>query len=541
MISMLKMILADDEVIVRNGLKKALHWEEFGIEIVAEAGDGLEALELCRRHNPDILFIDIRMPIMDGLEVALKLRKMESNIRIIIISGIQDFNYAKTALDLNAEGYVLKPVKIPELAETIKKVSNKIKFERNRQAEMSNLKQQLHEHFPVIREKFLRSLVLGAYQDEAQIRDKLTYFKMNFDIRESVMVAVLQIDDYSIISETAPEEEKQLLSFSVLNIAEELLSNYNAGTVFCLNENEFIMLLNQSSFLNGKYMEACEEIVSSLDKFLHISVSIGIGRSVGNMLSVNSSYTDACSALQYKFYTGKGSILDINDINIMNDVNANSIVNFNIYDIENQLMNHIKSGNSEIISNIIGKLFRGLRSGSNVPVDYVQSICVEMVCIASRTVQDMGANPEDIIGKLSGVLDLIYKKENIDELQKYMADIFIDITLYISKKYNQKNSRVISRIREIIEERYYENISVAKISEEVFLTPNYISMMFKQEMNETISEYLTKVRMEQAKKLLKSTDLRILEIAEKVGYEDANYFSKVFKKYTGILPQKFRS
>jgi two-component system response regulator YesN len=126
---MLKMIIADDEQIVRNGLKKIFPWEEFGIEIIAESANGQETLELCNQLCPDILFTDIRMPLMDGLEVALKLREQGSNIKIIILSGVQDFNFAKTAMDINAEGYILKPIKINELKEVIKKVIRNISME----------------------------------------------------------------------------------------------------------------------------------------------------------------------------------------------------------------------------------------------------------------------------------------------------------------------------------------------------------------------------------------------------------------------------
>lgn len=538
---MLKMIIADDEAIVRNGLKKVIRWENFGIEIIAEAMDGQEAFELCQQLQPDILFTDIRMPIMDGLEVAMKLKELHSTISVIIISGMQDFNYAKTALDISAEGYVLKPINVDELHEVIKKVVNRIKLERNRQSEMIHLKQQLHEHFPVIREKFLRSLVLGAYANELQIQSKLQYFQLPFQWNESFMVSVLQIDDYSKTIESTSEEDKQLLSFSVSNIIEEILTNYNAGVSFCLNENEFILIFNQNAQTNKKYTEICEEAVSCLDKFLNISVSVGVGRWVNRVLSLNSSYTDARTALQYKFYTGRNSILDISDINIMNDINSGSVDGSCLYKNENQLMNFIKLGDCDGVSKTVTGMFDDLCADRNKPVDYIQSVCVELVCITSRTVQDLGENLDSIAGTRSGILEAIYKKESAYELKGYILAVFIKIAEYFSQKYNQKNARVINRIKEIIEQRYREDISVAKISEEVYLTPNYISMIFKQEMKETISEYITKTRMEQAKILLKTTDLRILEVAEKVGYEDAHYFSKVFKKYTGILPQKYRS
>lgn len=537
---MLKMILAEDETAVRRGLKNIIPWEKLGIEIISEAVNGQEAFDLCQELKPDILFTDIRMPIMDGLELAVKLKEVKSSIRIVFISGAQDFNYAKTALDVDADGYILKPVKINEVTEVFQKVVSWIKFERNRQSEVTHLKQQQNEYFPVIREKFLQNLLMGAYSDKTQIKDKIKYFKLPYDVNESLLVSVMQIDDYSKTTENTSEEDKQLLSFSVTNIVDEIVSNYSSGISFCLNESEFVIIFNQSVQVNGKYNEICEELTTCLSKFLNISISIGIGTWVEGISSINSSYKDARTALQYKFYTGKSSVLDINDINIINNTTVESLNSSQIYETENQLMGFIKLGDIEGASNVLDSLFNNLCSDRNVPVDYIQSICVEIICIASRTTKEIGQNLSGIFGNQAAIIEEIYRKENVEALRLYISDTILRVCEYFSKKYSQKNSKVILTIKDIIDQRYSEDLSIAKISEEVFLTPNYISMIFKQEMNETITNYIIKVRMETAKNLLKSTDMKILEISRKVGYEDPHYFSKAFKKYTGTHPQKYR-
>jgi two-component system, response regulator YesN len=538
---MLKMIIADDESIVRHGLRNVIQWENFGIEVVAEAADGQEALDACLELNPDILFTDIRMPMLDGLEVAMKLKELKMNIRVVIISGAQDFNYAKTALDADAEGYVLKPVNIDDLSDVFKKVVNRIKLERNQQSEVTQLKQQLHEHFPLIRENILRNMIHGVYVNAQEINKKMQFYNIPLQTDGDHLVSVLQIDDYSRYTDNLTEEDRQLLIFSIHNIIEEIMNNYNAGIVFSTNENEFVMIFNHNAQSGRKYTEICEEITLCLRKFLDVSVSIGIGRSVGSILSVNLSYKDAATALQYKFYTGKNSILDINDIHIMNEFNPSNIDSSNLYEYENQLMNFVKLGDCESVQKTISNIFDEICSSRNIPIDYVQSIWVEIVCIASRNIRDLGENPDSITGSCSMILEEIYRKENADDLKKYISGIFAEITHYFSKKYNQKNIAIINKIKEIIAKRYNEDLSVAKISGEIYLTPNYISQIFRKETGETITQNITKIRMEQAKKLLKSTDFKILEISEKVGYEDSHYFSKAFKKYTGVHPQKYQS
>ncbi|OCT15025.1 hypothetical protein A8709_12965 [Paenibacillus pectinilyticus] len=535
---MLTMIIADDEFIVRDGLSNSVNWEELGVKVIAEAVDGQEALELCQELKPDILLTDIRMPLVDGLEVAMKLKEWESDIRVIIISGIQDFNYAKTALDIHVEGYILKPVRINVLVEMVTKVVHRIKMERNLHSEMTHLKQQLHEHFPLIREKFLRNLIWGVSSTEKEIHAKLSFYQLPLRAEESHLVSVLQIDDYDTITENKSEEDKQILSFSVSNIVEEIISSTHSGVSFCANENEFVLIFNSNMEGTNRHTEICEEILACLRKYLKISISIGIGRPVNNILAIHSSYKDACMALKYKFHTGKNSILHISDIYSINDISANTVDRSNFYDKENLLMNAIKLGDSSGVSNILRSMFDQLR---NMPVDYIQSICLEMVCIASRTAQDLSEDLDHIVGKRSSIFESIYKKENAQDLNNYISNLFNLMAQYFSNKYNQKNTKVIQKMMDIIKLRYKEDISVMKISEEIYLTPNYISLIFKQETGVTITEYITSLRMEDAKNLLKSTNLKILEIAEKVGYENPHYFSTVFKKYTGIHPQKYRS
>jgi two-component system, response regulator YesN len=193
-----------------------------------------------------------------------------------------------------------------------------------------------------------------------------------------------------------------------------------------------------------------------------------------------------------------------------------------LYDNESLLMNSLKLGDMEGVSKTLGTMFEQLK---NMPVDYIQSICVEMVCIASRNAQDLSENLYSIVGMRSVIFESIYKKENASDLQSYMSTLFVNAAHYFSRKYNQKNTKVINRMKEIIEQRYREDISVIKISE----------------TGKTITEYITMIRMEEAKTLLKSTNLKILEVAEKVGYENSHYFSTIFKKNTGIHPQKYRS
>ncbi|OCT15131.1 hypothetical protein A8709_13555 [Paenibacillus pectinilyticus] len=535
---MLKMIIADDEYNVRRGLAKVLSWESLGIEIVGEAEDGEEALEMCRQYQPEILLSDIRMPFIDGLQLTSKLKEEGCRARVIFISGIQDFDYVKSALQLNADGYVLKPVKLEELQAVVSKVVDSIQSERKRLMTEEKLKLQLAQSLPALREKFLNQVIAGFSDNEQSLWDKATYYQIPFKRDDSICIAVIQMDDYKLAVEKFTEENKQLLFFAIHNVVEELINSHKSGLCFTnINDNEFIMLLHFPEEANGAIIEYCEEIVNCINKFLKIPVSIGIGNPVKELVSLQSSYMEAKYALQYTFYTGKNSILSIQDLAAEG---SDSPPN-HIYTFEYKLLSNVKLGFAEGITVALEQLFAPFKQQTQYSVDYVRHIAAELLFSLSRMMYEMEEVFDELISSKLEVLKSIEQARNIDEMQVLLENIFLKATIHFEKRHTSKNSRVTQKIKEVINRRYMEDINTKILSEEVFLTPNYISQIFKQETGDTITEYINKHRIEVAKELLKSPDLKVLEVSEMVGIENPQYFSTLFKKYTGMHPGKYRA
>lgn len=533
---MIRMVIADDEYIVREGLKNIDLWKEQGIEIVGDACDGREAYELCVNLQPEILFTDIRMPIMDGLEVAMKLRESQSHIKVIMLSGIQDFNYVKTAMDINAEGYILKPIKIDELRNVIAKVTNSIKMEKNREHEITVLEQELRNSIPIIRENFLRNLISGFHQNETDLKEKLDYLDIPLGSNESVITAVFKIDEYEDVAVNYSEKARQLLNLSVVNIIKKTITGYGMGIGFAAKENEFVIIYNQKSQLMRKYIEASEEVMECVNKFTNKTLSVGIGRVVSQLGDAYISYKEALDALQYRFYTGNESLISIYDIY----PSEKSITFSDLYKIGEELMNCMKLGDNLGMNKSIDTIFAPLLYSDRPPCHpYIKSVCIELICTAQRVVYESGEDINNIISDCSIVYSDIFLIKDLFELKDYIRAIFSKLVSFFEVRYKCKNTSVINKIKDIINERYMEDISLSLLSEEVYLTPNYISLIFKRETGETLVEYLTQVRLETAKKLLKTTELKVFEIARMVGYENPNYFSTVFKKHIGVYPGKY--
>ncbi|MDQ0194219.1 response regulator [Paenibacillus wynnii] len=535
---MITMIIADDEPFIRSSLKKAFNWEEeFGITIIGEAEDGQEAYELCLAHQPEILFTDIMMPLWDGLQVAEKLKEARCPTKIIIISGVQDFSYAQNALMVNAEGYILKPVKLHEVQDVFRKVVGSIQEDRAAQVNLDHLKKQLQENTPLIRDKFLQNMIAGLYPDSPEIWEKLRFFEIPLCPGNHFTVAVLQLDDYQTALEKYSEEYKQLLYFSIQNIINEILEARHAGLSFVAHENEFILLFYSPDNVNSEETSRiCEELIQNIGRFLKLSVSIGIGSACLQIHKVAESYKEALTALIYKFYTGQHSIIHINDI----QPGTETLQSTYFYKFHAGLMNALKVGNTDKVVSLLEELFQ-LLSEPKLQIDYVQNICSEIIFTSARTLYELDENIEYVLKDRMTIMNDLYNKMNIQQLKDYMLQLFTDLTRYLENKNTTKNSKTINKIKEIIHEGYSQELSISKIAEQVFLTPNYISLIFKQGTKETITDYITKVRIEHAKKLLHNTDLKVREIAEQVGYENPHYFSTVFKKTAGSHPLKYRT
>ncbi|WP_310831023.1 response regulator [Paenibacillus pedocola] len=535
---MLTMIVADDEPFIRRSLIQVFKWqEEFGIEIIGEASDGQEAYDLCMELKPDILFTDIMMPFLNGLQVAEKLKDADCPTRIIVISGAQDFAYAQNAMKVNAEGYILKPVKLEEIRELFREVTDRIHHERNNRLNLQHLGKQLQDNMPLIREKFLQNLIFGLYRNEQEIWDKITYFNLPFRQGDTLTVGVLELDDYRSAVDKFSEEDKQLLYFSIRNIIDECLAAHPCAVSFVAGENEFIMMFCSPEDPAAEPLTGlCNKIIGSIREYLRLDASIGIGRASTLAGQLEDSYKEATAALAHKFYTGHATVLYFKDI----QPDTETLQSTFFYTFHARLMNELKAGHTDNVMELLDTLFTKL-AGPRLQIDYVQSICAEMIFTSARTLYEIDEDIEEVLSDRMTIMDTLYTQKSIAGLKAYMLELFHDLSTYVAGKNTSKNSRAISRIKTIVQEGYARELSITKIAEEVFLTPNYISLIFKKETGETITDYITKIRMGKAKELLLTTDLKVMEISERVGYENPHYFSTVFKKTVGVHPLKYRS
>lgn len=524
---MIKLLIADDEAVIRKGIQTSIDWSSYGVTVVGEAKNGKEALEKSVTLQPDIILTDIRMPIMDGLTFAKQIREILPTAKIIILSGYDDFEYAKQAIRIGVNDYVLKPFGAEELINLILKLKGQISEEREKREEDIRVNSIMDESKQLLQAKLIQILFKETYDDYTYIygKAKLAKLDLNYSLFQ---VIVFNIDDQYFIMENLPHKDKEFIKNSALNIASEVLNEYVNGN-FCISDLDYfvgLIGLEDDSCLD--ISNICEKIKDAIQKYLKITITIGIGNIYKNIKNIPTSYQEALYALRQKVYLGKNSVIHIKDV-------SSSAVQIHApypVDEEKQLLTALKAVDEDTIKDILSTTFSNFKENF-VPEEEVKNYCVKLAVMFTNTVEEMGIDIYNVLGKNTNFYTDIKKYETIDDMERFISCLLNQLIQSLNIYKEQKYKHVVNIIIEYITKHYNENITLKSLSEIVYVTPNYLSKVFKEEIGENFVEWLNKFRIEKAKELLKSGNYKTYEIAEKVGYSDYKYFSYNFKKYTG--------
>ncbi|WP_261305198.1 response regulator [Paenibacillus andongensis] len=531
---MYKLIIADDEDNVREGIRDNLNWQELGFEVVGDFENGQQVLLALEELQPDVVLTDINMPLVDGLEVSRYLFEHYPRTKIIILTGFDEFEYAQQALKLKVHDYILKPNTAEELSHILSKVKADLDDENRKVEDLSKLKQQLRESLPLVRERFLNQLVTGELR-ESNLEDKLAYLEIGLSGSHYV-VGVIDVDDHGELQRFYPESESELLYFAVCNISGEIIARKANGIVFQNNNEKTIVILfgENKETLHCEAVRIFEEINLSVKEYLKFTVSIGVGDLCASLKKIHHSYKRALSALDYRFFLGKNRIIHAGD---MEGGSGESIP----YDKhwEKKLITGLKSGTQQETENIVEKIIGNLKE-SYLPMDrcyiHIQQIIVAILDILDE-LDIRVPMPSSSVSPLTE----IYGLKTLDEVEDWLKHYCSRTTNMILETRNNFSKIQALRAEDYIKENYADaNLSMDMVCKYLVLSTSYFSLIFKNHTGETFISYLTRIRVEKAKELLKCTDFKTYEIANHIGYTDPHYFNVIFKKATGMTPTLYR-
>lgn len=534
---MYKLIIVDDEEEVRKGVIQKIKWSKFNFEIAGEAENGREALDLIEENIPDVVITDITMPLMDGLELAAVLKDSYPTVKTVILTGFDDFKFAQQAIKYGVADYILKPVLPKDIEDLIEKLKNQIDEEIAQKEDIVMLRRHYNESLPVIRDRFLTLLITGR-PNENEVEKRIAGFSLNLGGNVFV-VAAANIDASSFKNNIFEENDTELVKFAVLNISQEIIAKHSFGEVFFHDENLAIIAgfrdSEKTSVLN-KSFSVLEEIRQNVEKYLKINITIGLGSICNSLVRLRDSYKTALTALDYKLVIGGDKVIFIEDLEPQTADNV-------VFDEgkEKTLISGIKFGTQKDVTEAVDALFNDI-SGIKASFTEYQLYLIEIAASISRLTRDFQLDAGEIFGLGSSLYEEIFKFKTVNEVRNWVEEICIKLMKHISSKRQNTTEMLLEKAKDYILSNYGEDdLSIQKLANHLHISPSYLSLIFKKDAGVTFLKYLVSIRLEAAKDLLRSSDLKTTEIAERIGYPDINYFSYFFKKNFGMSPREYRN
>lgn len=541
--SLYRIILVDDEEEVRKSIIKKIDWSSAGFCVVGDGENGEDALEKIELLEPDVVLTDIRMPYMDGLTLAERVRQKYPSMKIVIFSGYDDFEYAKQAIKLNVTEYILKPVNVEELTAILKRIKANLDQEIEQKRNVNLLRENYKKNLPILREQFLNDLVSIPMEEEAVAKKMEEYDIPLLGAKKWIAAAIdIERSEMGEGRELPLHKEKDLIPISVMQILEENLKSYCRFSLFTASrtseaELALIAAIDENNTQTA-LIDALGDICKETKKILEVPVTIGIGHRCLKLGEISSSYKDAVNALGYKSIVGSGGTIYIND---MEPVGRGKL-QFDGKD-EAELTAAVKFGPRERIEGAIRSIMDKMSdakvhyrqcqaymlSVSNCMIQMIQMYDMDMELIFEGGTEDREASP---------FFPQMQKKE---EFSQWLLSVSLRINEAMNRERDNTMRQVMNEAKQYIMDNYRDpELSVEKVCRHLHMSPAYFSTMFKKETGQTYIAYLTEVRLNKAVELLNKTDDKTYVIASKVGYQEQNYFSYVFKKRFGVSPTKFR-
>lgn len=519
---MLKLIIADDEKWVRTTIKSIIPFDKLNLTLACEAANGIEALELCRLHKPDIMLTDIMMPGLDGLELMKEVKGLLPGIRIIVISGYNDFGYAKTAMKYGITDYLLKPVDEKELTQVLERIGNELcEQERLKKAQQAE-EEQYKKALPVMCEAFLNQMVSRNNMTADNMRAELSKYGVNFT--HSTFTVCTTSPDENLRPEDSHEKYEYCKS-----LVKWAMKRYTKAVTFSLEQDKtmLVSIINSDRESDGikKAFALCNSI---LEKKYSITVSTGVSETTHQLCMLQELCPNASEALETRFWRGAGT-LAFHSPGCFTEELKLTLSD----DVLNKIALNLKLSNLQTATSYVENTASALKSGSIRPEivkeffwQFVQSIIIMLNIQLPFIRHESVVTGEQPFDRIRGSLFLESLKDCVNELLLHIFNYYHD-------KNPIDNNNLIHNAKKIIESNLTGDISLEQVARHVHLSPAYLSELFKRETGMSFIDYKTINRIEYAKKLLLTPNVSISEISSKVGYSDPKYFSKLFKKITG--------
>lgn len=524
-------LLVDDEADVLQAMKKKIDWEALGFCLAGTAENGQEALEMAEQLHIDVVMTDIKMPYMDGLTLCKNLKQSYRNMKVIIYSGFDDFEFAREAVHLEAEEYLLKPISAGDMEAAFSKVRKKLDQEYDEYRNLNRLSEYYRKSLPAMREQLVMGILEGRIAGE-RARAMMETYEICLD-SPFYVVAALYMD-------VNPREEQpqpaQLFTLSLKDVVQDYLKNRTRffSTAF-LDQVIVIFMLDEREEID-QVLYHLDQICKMGFRVLKSSVTAAVGQICANTDALHTSYEEAVNAMEYRSILGSGQVLYINDIEPCSEEN----ILVTEHEFQN-LVHAVKLGNRDETNVAIAQIMDSIRKEPISPGQY-QLLFMELLSELMKIGRAYKLHPNQIFGEHAGSWQELYRMVTVDELEGWLQEVCTNLRHVLRHERRDSAARLTEQAKAYIEEHYKESdLSADSLCRCLNVSAAYFSTIFKREVGMSFVAYLTKIRLEHALELLRTTEDKTYIIASRVGYMEPNYFSYVFKKQYGISPSKYRA
>ena len=536
----IKVFLVEDEMVIRRGIKNSIDWEKEGYIFCGEASDGELAYPMIIKEKPDILITDIRMPFMDGLELCKLVKKELPNIKILILSGYDEFDYAKEAIRLGVTEYLLKPISSGKLLEALNGVSESIRREKEDKDLVRKYMEEMRENTEHEKQKFFEQMIAGnlSMADALETGKK---YEMN-----------LSAGMYNLLLFRFTLGEENRKSGELLGEAEYAIEKLTERLEYVFEFQRgvegwaFLLMADNEEQMSERVKELSKDLEEIMKNYSTIAYFGGIGQPVARLRELEESFREAERALAARFTMELNRIISVEDIRMAQNVDTLDDIEITSFgEIEKtrtMLEKFLNNGAEDEIDEFVDVYINEL------PEENLKSVLMRQYIIMDAYIVMMSfcEKIEGIEGEMQAQSEELKNSmktiQTLEEIKNYIRMLLKKIIGVRDTISGRRYSDIIEIAKDQIRKTYMsDEISLNTIAAEVGMSPSYFSSIFRKEMGKTFVEYLTEIRMDRAKELLMCSSMKTSEIGYEVGYKDPHYFSYIFKKTQNCTPKEFRA
>ncbi|QJC51508.1 response regulator [Paenibacillus albicereus] len=537
---MLSVLIVDDEFEIREGLRRQIPWEEFGMSEVLTAGDGDEALELALDRRPDLIVTDIKMNRMSGLELLDALRSVpDYEWKAILVSGYDDFELVKQGMQLQAMDYILKPISKDELGRIARRAADTIAAERAERTSRSQLSDQMRLALPKLRDEVLRELAESGYDPyrQTRVQHRLQALKLEWMERMPLLMLLAEADDLKAVAASSRYPgEAELIRFGIGNVVSQTLAEEYPGQAVLFPDSDgrwAAVLACPDEGLAERALAVAEECLQRIRRFVKVGASLSLSSAPRDWAHLRPMYSECREYLEKKAAYGGGRVFTERSEEELEAEEPLSVRE------PSDAADLLRYGSDEDIHAAMEGFSAMVKSWERDGLKDIQQAVFHWLMDVYRLAAAAGWSDRSWERDPIALWEQLERYDNVQSLREHAEEALLRAARDL-RRTSAQTSQIVQEAERIIRARYADGLTLQAVADEVHVTPVWLSKLFKKEKGRTFLEELTETRLARAKELLADVRFKIYQVSYSVGYKDPVHFTKLFKKQLGMTPKEYR-